>query len=364
MGNQECSAGQAECLKDLPLQQKGWMWDDVTQQQYSTPDEGGLNEDSSYDVHGGEYRDGSRPLSVEDVVEAAGRRHGIEPAAELLAVEASRDLVTRHGEALDRSYQDQHQNKATGTYAGLIPDEIDEAADSGRLPKTYFDSDIGEAPFVDDDTVQERVRHEFRSGAIYDGQWLSGMRHGVGKQTWPNGTEYVGKWHRGRASGMGEIKHSDGDAYIGQWVNGRAHGMGIYRFQDGAASYEGEFRCDHRDGMGVETWVDGSRYAGVFRQGEKSGYGANEWPDGTVYLGTWQANALTGAGQYVIHDGTTFKGQWENSTPHGVGRYQWPNGRTYDGRYHYDKKDGFGILTEVDGSVRQGFWVKGEFQGG
>lgn len=28
--------------------------------------------------------------------------------------------------------------------------------------------------------------------------------------------------------------------------------------QDGAACYEGQFRCDHRDGLGVETWTDGS----------------------------------------------------------------------------------------------------------
>eukprot|EP00931_Biecheleriopsis_adriatica_P023962 TRINITY_DN15026_c0_g1_i1.p1 TRINITY_DN15026_c0_g1~~TRINITY_DN15026_c0_g1_i1.p1 ORF type:complete len:374 (+),score=49.74 TRINITY_DN15026_c0_g1_i1:34-1122(+) len=359
MGNQECSPGHAECLKDLPLQRKGWTGDDVTPQQYSTPDEAGLREDSLYNDNGGAYFESSRALSVEDVVEAAARRHGLEPAEELPAVQAGRDLVTRNGEAVNMNYE--HQR--TGSLPEIIPTEVDESADSGRLAKTYFDGDVGEAPFVDDDTVQERVLHEFRSGAIYDGEWLSGMRHGIGKQTWPNGTEYVGQWHRGRASGMGEIKHSDGDAYIGQWVNGRAHGMGIYRFQDGAASYEGEFRCDHREGMGVETWVDGSRYAGAFRHGEKWGYGANEWPDGTVYQGTWQANALAGTGKYVIHDGTTFVGQWENSTPHGVGRYQWPNGKTYEGRYLFDKKDGFGILTEADGSVLKGFWVEGEYQG-
>ena len=62
----------------------------------------------------------------------------------------------------------------------------------------------------------------------------------------------------GRAHGLGHIKHSDGDSYTGEWYNGRAHGCGVYRFQDGAACYEGQFRCDHRDGLGVESWVDGS----------------------------------------------------------------------------------------------------------
>ena len=62
----------------------------------------------------------------------------------------------------------------------------------------------------------------------------------------------------GRAHGLGRIKHSDGDSYCGEWLHGRAHGCGVYRFQDGAACYEGQFRCDQREGLGVESWVDGS----------------------------------------------------------------------------------------------------------
>ena len=67
-------------------------------------------------------------------------------------------------------------------------------------------------------------------------------------------------YHRGmgRAHGLGRIKHSDGDSYCGEWLHGRAHGCGVYRFQDGAACYEGQFRCDQREGLGVESWVDGS----------------------------------------------------------------------------------------------------------
>jgi len=234
--------------------------------------------------------------------------------------------------------------------------------DMTRLPDTYFDSDVGESPVLEDESVTQRFRYEFQSGAVYDGDWLHGSRHGLGKQMWPDGTEYVGQWLNGLASGVGYIKHSDGDCYAGQWVSGRAHGLGVYRFQDGAASYEGQFRCDHRDGLGVERWVDGSCYAGGFLQGRKSGFGSNTWPDGTVYHGSWRENSPFGPGEYALCGGTSFRGQWENSAPHGVGVYRWPDGKTYAGRYHFDKKEGFGILTEADGTVRQGYWVNGELE--
>ncbi|CAJ1346014.1 unnamed protein product [Effrenium voratum] len=237
-----------------------------------------------------------------------------------------------------------------------------DTVDWGHLPDTYFDCELGESPVLEDDTLPQRFRYEFQSGAIYDGDWLHGNRHGVGKQIWPDGTEYFGQWLSGKANGLGHIKHSDGDSYDGEWVNGRAHGVGVYRFQDGAARYEGQFRCDHRDGLGVETWVDdGSCYAGGFRQGQKSGYGSNTWPDGTVYHGSWRENCPSGHGEYSLNGGSTFRGQWENSMPHGIGRYEWPGGKSYCGRYKFDKKEGFGILTEASGEVRQGFWVNGDF---
>eukprot|EP00913_Durusdinium_trenchii_P014786 g13868.t1 len=148
---------------------------------------------------------------------------------------------------------------------GLGPGALEERApdviDWTRLPDTYFDCEVGECTIgcagddlghAQDDSVAQHFRYEFESGAIYDGEWLEGNRHGVGKQIWPDGTEYLGQWRMGRAHGLGHIKHSDGDSYSGEWFNGRAHGLGIYRFQDGAACYEGQFRCDHRDGLGLD----------------------------------------------------------------------------------------------------------------
>eukprot|EP00435_Cladocopium_sp_Y103_P032285 s3374_g8.t1 len=35
---------------------------------------------------------------------------------------------------------------------------------------------------------------QFRTGAVYKGEWKDGMRHGVGHQTWPDGATYSGQY--------------------------------------------------------------------------------------------------------------------------------------------------------------------------
>mmetsp|Transcript_5033 Transcript_5033/g.9005 ORF Transcript_5033/g.9005 Transcript_5033/m.9005 type:complete len:346 (+) Transcript_5033:52-1089(+) len=338
MGNQECSVKQMPgCFKDESI--KGFnSWDKSGPEPYQTAEQDGFN---SRDYLAA---DKERGLFVETDVRSRSNLLVQEPDLPPEPTAKAPDFI-----------------EAKSSQAA-VEDSLD--SPTRKLLPTYFDREIGEAPILEDSSIKTRARHQFRSGAVYDGEWLGGMRHGVGKQTWPDKTEYIGEWLRGRANGKGRIKHSDGDVFIGEWVNGRAHGCGVYRFQDGAADYAGQFSCDFREGLGVETWVDGSSYAGTFRNGEKSGYASNIWPDGTMYHGHWRANALSGSGKYSVPDSTTFCGQWEKSMPHGMGQYEWPNGQKYCGKYRFDKKDGFGILYQADGSKHQGYWVRGEPQRG
>ena len=41
----------------------------------------------------------------------------------------------------------------------------------------------------------------YSTGAVYEGDWLGGLRHGTGKMTWPDGTYYLGKWAFNAAHG-------------------------------------------------------------------------------------------------------------------------------------------------------------------
>ena len=65
--------------------------------------------------------------------------------------------------------------------------------------------------------VRARKRHVFKTGAVYDGQWLGNARDGLGHQTWPDGAEYMGEWKNNVVTGTGAFAHGDGDRYVGQW---------------------------------------------------------------------------------------------------------------------------------------------------
>ena len=83
----------------------------------------------------------------------------------------------------------------------------------------------------------------YKSGAIYQGEWLGGFRDGQGKQTWPDGASYEGQWKDNRAYGHGKFIHIDGDVYFGNWVNDKANGEGTYTHVNGA-KYNGTWKDD------------------------------------------------------------------------------------------------------------------------
>lgn len=39
---------------------------------------------------------------------------------------------------------------------------------------------------------EKRPAYQFKSGAVYDGEWKGSMRDGLGVQTWPDGAKYEG----------------------------------------------------------------------------------------------------------------------------------------------------------------------------
>ena len=36
--------------------------------------------------------------------------------------------------------------------------------------------------------------YTYKSGAVYEGEWMGGMRHGKGKILWVDGASYKGDW--------------------------------------------------------------------------------------------------------------------------------------------------------------------------
>ena len=69
--------------------------------------------------------------------------------------------------------------------------------------------------------------------ALYDGQWLGGLRHGEGKMMWPDGASYAGTWHCNQACKNGKFTFSNGDIYEGNWSGNKMCGYGVFRHTDG-----------------------------------------------------------------------------------------------------------------------------------
>lgn len=43
-------------------------------------------------------------------------------------------------------------------------------------------------------------------GSKYEGQWLNGRKHGVGKYIWPSKAYYDGEWQEGSMQGFGRYR--------------------------------------------------------------------------------------------------------------------------------------------------------------
>jgi hypothetical protein len=88
-------------------------------------------------------------------------------------------------------------------------------------------------------------------GAIYSGQMKQVtahnkvilVKHGKGKQVWPDGVEYEGDWRNGMAEGEGVFNHANGDVYTGELYRDRAYGYGVYEHTNGQ-KYEGHWKDD------------------------------------------------------------------------------------------------------------------------
>ncbi|MDY6826232.1 MAG: hypothetical protein SVV67_03510 [Bacillota bacterium] len=79
----------------------------------------------------------------------------------------------------------------------------------------------------------EKKTHTFKDGAVYEGEWRNGRRHGQGTWSRPDGCRYTGEWADDKPNGLGILILPGGKKYIGEWKNGRRHGLGIEIQADG-----------------------------------------------------------------------------------------------------------------------------------
>ena len=116
----------------------------------------------------------------------------------------------------------------------------------------------------------------YSDGRIYRGYWLNSKRHGKGRMDFAandscNRTYYDGDWIEGVRQGIGTMKWNNGNKYSGSWKNGSRYGQGVYYYNDGAymKAYWGE---NGEQGEAIYYFKDGSYMKGSYVNGERDGH--------------------------------------------------------------------------------------------
>lgn len=145
----------------------------------------------------------------------------------------------------------------------------------------------------------------FENHKFYIGQIKDFQAHGEGKEESP---EYVyqGTFLSGLKHGNGQVMWVDDNWYEGQFFKGKIEGIGKHVWED--KLYEGEWKANKMHGKGVLTWDDGRKYEGSMINGIREGYGTM-WEDGREYTGYWKDGKEDGKGKLRVN-GLVVKGIW------------------------------------------------------
>ena len=111
--------------------------------------------------------------------------------------------------------------------------------------------------------------------------------------------------------------------------------------------YHGSYQEGFRSKFGLQVWSDGKCYKGEFRRDFASGVGTMIFPNGSVFTGDWD-NGLLDKGTLFQKDKTIYIGRFESDLKHGLGIELCQNGVIYEGRFIKGKKNGKGILLDLD----------------
>ena len=78
---------------------------------------------------------------------------------------------------------------------------------------------------------------------------------------------YIGSFFDGNLQGKGRFEYIDGSVYEGDWRSNKKHGVGKYMEPDGIAEYIGEWRNDMKHGKGTFTQKDFCLIEGTWTSG-------------------------------------------------------------------------------------------------
>jgi len=138
----------------------------------------------------------------------------------------------------------------------------------------------------------------------YEGDFLNGVPHGLGKIFWTDGSIYEGAFENDNMQGHGTKIGSIGKhdlKYVGEWKNGQMDGQGtmisVNKETKWKMIYEGEWKNDKMDGQGTST-TKHPETSEIFPRASRS-------PRGDNHLLEIEDNKQTG----VFKDGKLWEGE-------------------------------------------------------
>ena len=113
-------------------------------------------------------------------------------------------------------------------------------------------------------------KYTWKSGDVYEGDFIKGDKSGKGKYTWKNGEVYEGDFIEGARTGKGKYTWKSGNVYEGDWIEGARSGKGKYTFKSGGV-FDGLFANNKKHGKGTYTFKDGNWEIANYINGLKNG---------------------------------------------------------------------------------------------
>lgn len=186
----------------------------------------------------------------------------------------------------------------------------------------------------------------------YDGQMnkRTGLADGVGYWKRNGGGEWFkGEFVKGKVGGHGKFVFNDGSYYDGEWLEGQKHGMGKEKIvRESSNAWDGE---DH---------LFNDEYEGQFDHGKRHGQGKQTFANGDIYDGMWFKNKKHGNGKFIFKLGGEYEGKYMNNERNGEGKLTYKDGGSYVGNFEDGKQKGRGIETRADGTIyHDGYWLNG-----
>ena len=179
--------------------------------------------------------------------------------------------------------------------------------------------------------------------ASFHGSWMYGKLHGEGTLTWLDGSRsYVGQFRQNHKHGLGKM----------EILEGRNHSL--------KTIFDGQWKCDKFEGHGSLYYSNGDVYKGSFKDGKPHGHGISKQgkfmgSGASVYVGEWANGSKNGYG--VLDDilsGEKYMGMWYNDMKCGSGCVVTVDGVYYEGTFAHNKMTGRGLMIFEDDTVYDG----------